>query len=181
MPRHCVVCGLPKRVEIETSVLSGSSSIRSSAKAAGISWSCLQRHMQHLPAAVAKTAKAKARETADSGRLLDRIEQLLAEAGTIVAAAKKRKEFMQALAGIRESRYLLELIGRINGELRNVPRIGEGELVPGTVGAAAAASVTVNLSPNAKVKDPARFVALLRQIYNLPPQGKARVPDETVN
>jgi hypothetical protein len=70
---------------------------------------------------------------------------------------------------------MLELLGRLSGELRS---IGAGEVVPGTTGAAAAAasvsSVTLNMPTGsvnvptaAAAKDPRELMKLLRHFYNL--------------
>lgn len=161
MPRLCTICAHPQRVEIESSVLGGKS-IRSAAKAAGISWSALQRHLKHLPAAIAKSAEIEALHLEACGRLPSRIEELIAQTRQILKSAKKKNDFNAALAAIRANLSCLEMLGKISGELG--PR-GPGEFIPG-VSAGAVAQVNVNL-PAPVEKDPEKLYQLIRQIYGL--------------
>ena len=153
------MCAHAQRTELEASVLSGTS-IRATAKLFNVSWSALQRHLQHLPAAVAKSAEEEALHIEACGKLPARIEELIAQIRHILKAARKKQDFNAALGAIRANLSCLEMLGKISGELRPS---GAGEFVPGTV---ANARVQINL-PSSPQKDPERLNRLLREIYNL--------------
>jgi hypothetical protein len=164
VPRPCTICAHPQRIDIESSVLGGIS-IRSAARAAGISWSALQRHLKHLPAAIAKSVEGEALQLAACGKLPARIEELIAQTRQILKSAKKKNDFHAALAAIRANLSCLEMLGKISGELRP----GAGEFVPANV-----AAVQVNVVPATpeEEKDPQRLVRLMCEVYSLPyPRG----------
>lgn len=116
MPRLCTICAHPQRVEMESAVLGGKS-IRSAAKAAGICWSALQRHLKHLPVAIARAAETEALQIEACGKLPARIEELIAQTRQILKSAKKKNDFAAALAAIRANLSCLEMLGKISGEL----------------------------------------------------------------
>lgn len=63
--------------------------------------------------------KAKAAETvAHADKLIDQVQDLLERATRLADQAEKSKNLTAALTGVREIRGVLELIGRINGELQ---------------------------------------------------------------
>jgi len=172
VPRLCTICAHPQRVEIESSVLGGKS-IRSAAKAVGISWSALQRHLKHLPEAIAKSAENDALQLEACGKLPSRIEELILQTRQILRSAKKKRDFHACLAAIRTNLSCLEMLGKISGELRPG---GAGEFVPGTV-SGAVAQVNVNL-PAPPQKDPERLVRLIKEIYHLS-DSKPQPPTDT--
>jgi hypothetical protein len=94
------MCTHPQRTELEASVLSGTS-IRATAKLFNVSWSALQRHLQHLPAAVAKSAEEEAQQIAACGKLPARIEELIAQIRAILKDARKKQDLNAALGAIR--------------------------------------------------------------------------------
>jgi hypothetical protein len=182
MSAVCSICKREDRPTIEQAHVDGLS-LRVIAKAhpGTTAWS-LRRHFTHVPVIIEQQQLLHLRQERNdraTAKLPTRVEQLIAELERMTANALRRKDHASALRAITARLQCLRTIGELSGELRSGPRIGE--FVPGTIGAAAAASVTVNLPPNATPKDPAHFVELLRHIYNLGPRGKARVPDETVN
>jgi hypothetical protein len=49
--------------------------------------------------------------------LLERIERLIIETRTIAAAAKKERQWISAVAALKEVRACLELLGKLTGEI----------------------------------------------------------------
>ena len=69
-------------------------------------------------------------------KLLDQVQDLIGRAQGILSAAEARGEHRTALMAIRETRGVLELLGRITGELNPPPAESERaplfNLPPGT-------------------------------------------------
>jgi hypothetical protein len=91
-------------------------SLRDIAGHFGVSRSALSRHAGHIP--VALVAAKEACMVADAGTLLDQVKGLVARATGILDRAEQAGEHQAALGAIREVRGCLELLGKLNGELR---------------------------------------------------------------
>jgi hypothetical protein len=172
MPRVCSICTHPQRLDLESSVLSGTS-IRCTAKAAGVSSFALQRHLKHLAAVVAQRVETAEKQADAAGSLRSRVEEIVADARRIMKAAEEKGQFSAALQGVRSQLLCLELIGQLTGALKN----GAAEFVPGTgVSAAAAqASATVTLNmPTPEKKTWTDLDGLLREIYELAPRTEPK-------
>lgn len=128
MPPTCSVCRHADRAAIEAAHVEGRSLRVIAAQFAGTSAWSLQRHFGHVPGIIAQATAHDAAQNAATGKLPARVEDLIVEAQKILAGAKKRKQWSPALAALRENRALLELLGRLNGELRPG---AAGEFVPG--------------------------------------------------
>jgi hypothetical protein len=128
MPPTCSICRHAERAAIEEQHIKGTS-LREIAKlhSGTTPWS-LARHFKHIPAIIAKTTAHEAAQNAATGKLPARVEDLIVEAQKILAGAKKEKQWSPALAALRENRALLELLGRLSGELRPG---AAGDFVPG--------------------------------------------------
>ncbi len=113
--KTCAICNHPHRAEIDR-LLVEKISLRDIAGQTGTTRSALHRHTQHIPGAL--VAAKEACKVADAGTLLDRVQGLTAQAISILDAAKADGKHQTALAAIREVRGCLELLGKVNGELR---------------------------------------------------------------
>jgi hypothetical protein len=135
----------------------------------------LRRHFLHLPAIIAQVAEHQEQRNQTSATLPIRIEELIREAQSIIVAAKKRKNYNAAVAGIRATLSCLEMLGRISGELNGQ----HGEVIP-AVAAGASASVNFTLPAPASMPeqphDAAALVKRLAEIYNLKP-SPPKIPD----
>lgn len=116
MPRKCLVCESKRLKEIDKSLIDNESN-RSIAKRFDLSAAAVQRHKtNHLPVLLIKAKDAETVAHAD--KLIDRVQSLLERATRLADQAEKSKNLFAALTGVREIRGVLELIGRINGELQ---------------------------------------------------------------
>lgn len=166
MPQACSICVHADRAAIEAAHVDGISLRAIAGKFARTSPWSLRRHFAHIPALIASVTAHQAAKNEISAKLPARLEALILEAQLILTAAKTEKRWIAAIAALRENRHMLELLGRLNGELRG---FGAGEFVPGT-GATAAASATASVSvtmPVAPEKNPEDLVRLLKEIYHL--------------
>ena len=163
MPQACSICIHPDREVIEAAHIEGASLRGIAAKFARTSPWSLRRHFAHVPALIASVTAHQVAKSEASAKLPSRLEGLILEAQQILAAAKTEKRWIAAIAALRENRHMLELLGRLTGELRG---FGAGEFVPGTSAASATASVSVTM-PVAPEKNPEDLVRLLKEIYHL--------------
>jgi hypothetical protein len=122
MPPVCRVCIHPEHTEIDQQLVSGTS-LRNIAKQFGTSATGLHRHRKHLPSRLVKAERAA--QVADAGTLLDQVKNLLGNAQRLTEQAEQAQQLDVALRGIREVRGILELLGKLSGELQqNGMRIG---------------------------------------------------------
>lgn len=113
--KTCAVCSHPRRAEIDR-LLVEKVSLRDIAGRFGVSRSALSRHAGHIPGAL--VAAKEAGKVADAGTLLDQVQGLVVRATGILDRAEQAGEHQAALGAIREVRGCLELLGKLNGELR---------------------------------------------------------------
>jgi DNA-binding transcriptional ArsR family regulator len=113
--KTCAVCSNPNRTEIDR-LLVEKVSLRDIAGRIGVSRSALSRHAGHIPGAL--VAAKEAGKVADAGTLLDQVKGLVVRATGILDRAEQAGEHQAALGAIREVRGCLELLGKLNGELR---------------------------------------------------------------
>ncbi len=121
MARRCTVCDHRQREEIDHALVEGES-LRDIARRHSLSKDAVARHKaEHLP-----TALTKAKEGADAVHaddLLGKIRGLEKDARRICGRAEAEGDYRTALAGIRELTRLVELIGKLAGELDDRPQI----------------------------------------------------------
>jgi hypothetical protein len=87
-----------------------------------VSKDALRRHSQeHLPKLLVEARQAV--EVAESTDLLARIESLQERTLELLHRAEQEGELRVALAGVREARQNLELIGRLTKELDEQPKV----------------------------------------------------------
>ena len=83
----------------------------------GTSTGTLQRHKaKHIPLALSKAKEAEA--VAHGDTLLDQLQDLQAKALGILAAAERDGDRRSCLGAICEARSILELVGKVTGELK---------------------------------------------------------------
>ena len=121
MPRTCTVCTHPKRAKIDEALVSNRSTNRSIAKQYGLDDVAVWRHRQsHLPETIAKAHEAK--EIARADGLVAQVAAMKQEAEAILQDARRSpgsQARRDALLAIDKALKALELIGRIEGELRD--------------------------------------------------------------
>jgi hypothetical protein len=121
VPRKCLVCESQHLKEIDVALVNNDSN-REIAKRFGISSAAVYRHRQnHLPVLLTKARDAETVAHAD--KLIDQVRGLLERATRLADAAEKAKNLYAALQGVRELRGVLELLGRVSGELQSGTRV----------------------------------------------------------
>jgi len=113
--KTCAVCNHPSRAEIDR-LLVEKVSLRDISGRFGVSRSALSRHTQHIPGAL--VAAKGAEEAAHAETLLAQVQGLVKRATGILDRAERTGELQAALGAIREVRGCLELLGKLNGELK---------------------------------------------------------------
>lgn len=84
----------------------------------GIDKSALSRHKKsHIPKNLAKAMEAK--KVAKATNLIDEIERLRVKAERIFKKAEEEGDYRTALAGIRELTRIVELLAKMQGELKD--------------------------------------------------------------
>lgn len=113
--RKCTACAPDKRDDVNRNHVDGAS-FRDNAGQTGLSKSAVHRHVQnHLPETLMSAQMAG--EVADADSLLAQAQQLLSDAKTIHAEAMGAFDHRTALSAIREQARVLDLLGRLLGEL----------------------------------------------------------------
>jgi hypothetical protein len=125
--RPCTVCIHPNREAIDEALVRGEPN-RAIARRVAVTKDALRRHAEaHLPASL--VAIAGEREAEHGRSLLEQVRDLQAEALTILASAKETGRLSLALAAIREASRLLELAGKVSGEIDSGPTVNVLSLV----------------------------------------------------
>jgi len=128
--KTCAVCSHPSRAEIDRHLVE-KVSLRDIAGRFGVSRSALSRHAGHIPGAL--VAAKGAEEAAQAETLLAQVQGLVKRATGILDRAERTGELQAALGAIREVRGCLELLGKLNGELRtgvNAIAVANAQTVP---------------------------------------------------
>lgn len=111
MPRTCTVCGHPKRIVIDSSLVEGNGTYRGLASLHGVSPSALRRHRtDHLPQVLTRARSLDDIATAES--LAEQVRALRDRTLRILAQAEADNDSKTQLAAIRELRALTELEAR---------------------------------------------------------------------
>ena len=120
--RPCTVCQHPKRDEIDKRLAIDSNFAGISRDFAGISEDALKRHKEkHLTGALAKAENIK--EVVKADALLEDVKSLRKKALGILESAEKAGDLKTALLGIREARSCMELLAKVEGQLKDTPQI----------------------------------------------------------
>jgi hypothetical protein len=114
---HCKPCFHPRRSEIDRQIVVGVA-YRNIAAAFDLSLGSLSRHKSHIQEALADAVKQRDGERSEqSSALLARVEKLVGEAESLLASAKAKDNIAGATSAINAATRLLELLGRLTGEL----------------------------------------------------------------
>ena len=117
MPRTCTVCSHPKRNEIDSALLR-SDTLRSIVARCDVSMGSLVRHRdRHLPVTIAHAKEA--RETEFGENLIQQARDLRARSLAILEKAEAAGQLETALKAIREVRSILELLGKLEGQIED--------------------------------------------------------------
>jgi len=120
--RPCTVCQHHKRGEIDKRLAIDSNFAGISRDFAGISEDALKRHKEkHLPGTLAKAENIK--EVVKADALLEDVKSLRKKALGILESAEKAGDLKTALLGIREARSCMELLAKVEGQLKDTPQI----------------------------------------------------------
>ncbi len=114
MPRTCTVCSHARRPEVDAALLAGEP-YRSIAQRFAASPDAVLRHKAHVAPALAEAKRAERVACADS--LLGKVAELEADARRLGRTAEKAGDARTALAAVRELTRIVELLGRLRGEL----------------------------------------------------------------
>lgn len=118
----CTVCRHQAREDVDRALVGGESQ-RVIATRYGLTQAAVGRHSQnHLPATLVEASVERGVEHGQA--LLSQVEWLLGETKDSMTRSKtdgKEKDF---LAGARETRHTMELVGRLTGELKEESRAG---------------------------------------------------------
>lgn len=119
MTRRCSVCDHDDHEAIDHELVGGVG-YRDIAKRRGLSSSALFRHAQaHVSPALTRVAAG--REDEHAVALLERVEDLYERARRILTSAEQDGKPGVGLAAIRELRGIVELLGKVTGELDDRP------------------------------------------------------------
>lgn len=121
MARTCTVCTHPNRAAIDLALLNGASGNAIAAKFR-VSEDAITRHKgNHLPATLAQGQAAA--EVARADGLLGQLQQLQDDARRIGGKAEETGDLKTALMGVRELVRIVELTGKLVGELDDRPQV----------------------------------------------------------
>ena len=118
MPRTCVACLSPRRVEIDRAIIEGQP-FRRIASLCDVSEAAIRRHKPHVPVRLA-TAKAAA-ETVAADDLLAQVKALRSKSVSILLAAEQAGELRTALSGVRTALACLELLAELEQRIDRRP------------------------------------------------------------
>lgn len=104
MPRTCLACSSPKRVEIDKAIAIGEP-LRNIAERVSISLAALFRHKTHVGQAIVKASEK--REVSIGESVMSRLEKLYRRGEKVLKDAETSGDGRLALAGIREVRETL--------------------------------------------------------------------------
>jgi len=121
--RPCTVCKHPKRDEIDRLLAPTDANFAAiSRQFAGLSEDALKRHKEsHISKLLSKAEDIK--EAAKADNLLEDIKSLREKATIILEKAEKAGDLKTALLGIREARGCIELLAKVEGQLKDGPQI----------------------------------------------------------
>ncbi len=119
MGATCTICAHPEREGIDRDIVAGISQ-RTIARRWCVSRDAVQRHaVRHLSPALA--AMQAEHEVEAAATLLRRTEHLIERTERLLQAAEQDGKVSAALAAVAQLRGLLELLGKVTGELKDQP------------------------------------------------------------
>ena len=122
MPRSCSICAHTNREAIDLAIVEGTASFRDIARQFSLSKDGVARHKaEHLPPVLVSAAAAK--EVARGDTLLDKVRALEVQARGIAERAEKAGDLRMTLAAVRELARIVELQGKLAGDLIDAPTV----------------------------------------------------------
>lgn len=116
---NCRACAHPRRDEIDRQIIAGVP-LRVIVAESGLSLGGLVRHKDCIKDALATAMEAARAEGAARGSALyDRVEKLVGAAEEVLAKAKAKEDFRGANGALGAAAKLLDLLGRVSGELQS--------------------------------------------------------------
>ena len=116
MPRTCTICANSRRTEIDAALLKAEP-LRRIVERCSVSMGSLVRHKdRHLPVTLAHAKEARETEMGES--LMEQAHALHARALKILERAEAGGQLETALKAIREVRGILELLGKLDGQIK---------------------------------------------------------------
>ena len=160
MPRVCTVCAHDDRAAIDEAIVRRVPS-RTIASLHSLDRSAILRHKDTHVSAALVTVQAR-REAQGAETLADRVEALYERAGKILDAAEAEGRATVALAAVRELRGIVELLGKLSGELDERPNVNVLNVVASPDWMAVRQTVLAALQPypDASAAVAARLLAL---------------------
>ena len=121
MPQRCQVCSHPEVSQINEALVADESHSVIAARF-GVSRFSIRRHnVNHLPVLLVEAQAAERFATAET--LIDRLQQLTDEARAIKGKAEASGDLRTALASVRELVRIVELLGKLQGDLDQRPAV----------------------------------------------------------
>jgi len=119
---RCKSCRHPSHEEYDRDYFNGKITKSEYARRVGCSIPSVTRHLEnHVPKNLAAATEAQAVAKADT--LLEDVKGLRKKAVGILEAAEKAGDLKTALLGIREARSCMELLAKVEGQLKDTPQI----------------------------------------------------------
>jgi hypothetical protein len=116
---NCRGCVHAKRAEIDQAIIAGTA-YRIISQTYGLSLGAISRHKEHVKQTLGEAIQRRDGERQERGsHLLERVERLVGEAEGILVCAKSSQDWKGATAALGAAARLLELLGRLSGELVN--------------------------------------------------------------
>jgi hypothetical protein len=116
---NCRACSHPDRDAIDRQIVAGTP-LRAIAASSDLSLGGLVRHKQCIRKLLNQAMESDRGERAERGSALhDRVEKLVGEAEQVLAKAKAKDDFRGAVGALGAAAKLLDLLGRVSGELQS--------------------------------------------------------------
>jgi hypothetical protein len=112
----CGPCSHRNRDELDAQLIAGVS-YRAISKTFQVSIGALSRHKAHVKEMIRERTPGEREEHGSA--LLDRVEKLVTSAEEILEAAKTKNDFRGANGALGAAAKLLDLLGRLSGELQS--------------------------------------------------------------
>jgi len=118
VPTRCAICFHENRRDIERDMREGKLSYRAIGAKYGFSTSPVQSHKRHMTDSISLPTTPKLITAADTDTLCEEITTLKERAYGILNKAEKADHLSVAISAVREIRGVLELLGKISGDVR---------------------------------------------------------------
>jgi hypothetical protein len=116
----CSICSHPQRRQIDRAIAHGERNI---AQRFAISRAAISRHRRHITGMIVKAERIQEHSALS---LVEAVRRVALDARRITAKAEANGKLATALRGLQVTTHILELIGRLSGELQNGAPIQAG-------------------------------------------------------